>query len=850
MKKIFKKLKYFLIIALVLVSLTTVVSADNTVSFWQKQGNGQLYTNTGNGFGNAIINVGGCNGCMTGPGQIPLANTHILVGNVSGDAADVALTLSGTGGAFSLANTGALTMPNANGSTRGLLLSADWTTFNNKQNALGFTPENVANKSTDVALGTSNTLYPTQNAVKTYADGLVVGLLDDRGSYDASTNLFPSTGGSGTAGAILKGDIWYISVAGTLGGTLVNVGDNVRALVDTPGQTAGNWSILNVGLGYVPLSRTLTDGHLFVGNASNIAADAGTGIFYDNSNSRLGLGTTTPTELLDVNGASVFRGVPTFREVSPNLVSTASDGYVITSYDSTASGGGGQNVFRRADGTEATPTNLKNDMYLGGLSFRGYTGSAFTGSKGFMAFRAAEDWTPTANGTDFEISTTPIGTTTLLQRLVVLDSGNVGIGTAAPLSIFHTSVTSETDGATRWLGDSYSTTQPAGFIGRRARGTAGSPTAAQSGDYLTSIAGRGYGATTFGSTSTGSFNLQATENFTDSAKGTKATIRTTDNGSTTQSDKVTVLGNGNVGIGTTNPSALLSLGTAGTKAGTLSLAGVTSGVVTLQTAAAAGTYTLTLPTSDGNANQFLKTDGSGVLSWDNVEMGLTFAQGLTRTGDTVRNNLITGLAGGQTIVGGTDSGDALTLFSNAFGDGKIFLGFSGGSYYDEALDTLVIGNTTQSTAFDAVSSYNFGGNRFALLNGLDYDLYNSDNNVIASIKGNSRPSFSMGSARFQESQGADVASANDLTLGADGNTFVITGTTQINRLDSTDWQPGATVTFLFSGILTVKDAQGSSGAFLGIHLNGSADLITVNGTVLKLTYIGTRWVQTSPVTII
>lgn len=36
--------------------------------------------------------------------------------------------------------------------------------------ALGYTPENVANKSTSTSLGTSDTLYPTQNAVKVYAD--------------------------------------------------------------------------------------------------------------------------------------------------------------------------------------------------------------------------------------------------------------------------------------------------------------------------------------------------------------------------------------------------------------------------------------------------------------------------------------------------------------------------------------------------------------------------------------------------------------------------------------------------------------------------------------------------------
>jgi hypothetical protein len=43
-------------------------------------------------------------------------------------------------------------------------------TWNGKQNSLGFTPENVSNKSTNTSLGASDTLYPTQNAVKSYVD--------------------------------------------------------------------------------------------------------------------------------------------------------------------------------------------------------------------------------------------------------------------------------------------------------------------------------------------------------------------------------------------------------------------------------------------------------------------------------------------------------------------------------------------------------------------------------------------------------------------------------------------------------------------------------------------------------
>jgi len=66
--------------------------------------------------------------------------------------------------------TPAISIPAATGSVDGYLSATDWTTFNNKQAALGFTPENVTNKSTTTTLGTSNTLYPTQNAVKTYVD--------------------------------------------------------------------------------------------------------------------------------------------------------------------------------------------------------------------------------------------------------------------------------------------------------------------------------------------------------------------------------------------------------------------------------------------------------------------------------------------------------------------------------------------------------------------------------------------------------------------------------------------------------------------------------------------------------
>lgn len=133
---------------------------------------------------------------------------------------------------------------------------------------------NIALAKGDVGLGnvdnTSDVNKPVSTAqaaadatalasAKAYADGLVVGLWDDRGNYDASVNTFPTAaaGGSGAAGAVLKGDIWTTSVAGTVGGVPVAVKQTLRALIDAPGQTAANWAI---GLANTDLDDSITAG--------------------------------------------------------------------------------------------------------------------------------------------------------------------------------------------------------------------------------------------------------------------------------------------------------------------------------------------------------------------------------------------------------------------------------------------------------------------------------------------------------------------------------------------------------------------------------------------------------------
>ena len=98
---------------------------------------------------------------------------------------------------------------------------------------------------------------PDQSAITAQIASAVLGLYDDRGNYDASINTFPAAGGSGNAGAILKGDIWTINVAGVLGGTVATIGDTVRALVDAPAQISANWNLLQVGSSYAALTGNI-----------------------------------------------------------------------------------------------------------------------------------------------------------------------------------------------------------------------------------------------------------------------------------------------------------------------------------------------------------------------------------------------------------------------------------------------------------------------------------------------------------------------------------------------------------------------------------------------------------------
>lgn len=97
----------------------------------------------------------------------------------------------------------------------------------------------------DNMISNSATKVPTQQSIKAYVDAQVTSVTSYQGGYDASTDN-PSLDSSPIAG-IESGDVWDVTVAGTFFTIEVEVGDSIRATVDSPTVEA-NWTVVQANL--------------------------------------------------------------------------------------------------------------------------------------------------------------------------------------------------------------------------------------------------------------------------------------------------------------------------------------------------------------------------------------------------------------------------------------------------------------------------------------------------------------------------------------------------------------------------------------------------------------------------
>jgi len=151
-------------------------------------------------------------------------------------------------------------------------------------------------------------------------------------------------------------------------------------------------------------------------------------------------------------------------------------------------------------------------------------------------------------------------------------------------------------------------------------------------------------------------------------------------------------------------------GTSGTEKGILEIVGNTSGTVTIQPAAAAGTWTMTLPTTDGNSGEFLQTDGNGVTSWAAVTEGA----------NTALSNLAS-VAINTSLLPGTTNSIALGSTSKIWSDVQVdylhtgglsatYAGYSGailGGTANHAVLDFFDANTRIGEFYTTSTSFNF-----------------------------------------------------------------------------------------------------------------------------------------------
>jgi len=184
----------------------------------------------------------------------------------------------------------------------------------------------------------------------------------------------------------------------------------------------------------------------------------------------------------------------------------------------------------------------------------------FFGPTAMIMFEAAEDFDGTGGlGTNIRFWTADIGNTEVEERMRIEPNGYVGIGTRGPATELE--VASPAVKPVRLDVTTYNNSSLGSVItGRRARGSDSYPSAVQEGDRLFSLSGQGYGEDEWGGRgASAAIHFFATENFSNTAKGTAIRFGTIPNGTTVRNERMLIDHNGNVGIGTETPQSTLQV---------------------------------------------------------------------------------------------------------------------------------------------------------------------------------------------------------------------------------------------------------------------------------------------------
>lgn len=219
--------------------------------------------------------------------------------------------------------------------------------------------------------------------------------------------------------------------------------------------------------------------------------------------------------------------------------------------------GGGIMHGRMANGTYASPTGILSGDIFGGVGSRAYhSGGAFqTSSPTSIHWVASEDQTGSAYGSYLRILTTPKGSTTRQERVIVSDSGTLWVhdtGTFDPRTAAQTKPVSDVLLLASGTGNSsvgtfvYGTGLTAGLRCGSAQGSPASPSATGSDTILCFLGAHLHDGTNWTTGAKALVSLRAAQAATGSNQGTFITLETTPLNSTTRAEGIRIDPDGNL----------------------------------------------------------------------------------------------------------------------------------------------------------------------------------------------------------------------------------------------------------------------------------------------------------------
>ena len=344
--------------------------------------------------------------------------------------------------------------------------------------------------------------------------------------------------------------------------------------------------------------------------------------------------------------------------------------------------------------------------------------------------------------------------------------------------------------------DAFGTGNYPAYTGRHARGTAATPTATQSGDILSQYTGRGYGATGYNSASTGIFQFEAAENFTDTAQGTYASLRLTATGAASPAEVLRVGPIGQIGVGGSSygtANQLLTSGGSGAAPSWQSGINVTtidaSGAVTLSTATgniAIGTSQTSGVLTLGGASQTaaITLDQSTKTHTLDIGSGAT-ESGATKTialggsgvsGSTTAINIGSSVSGATstTTLYGTVNVNGLTASKGVFTDASSNLTSTGTldtTQGGTGLTTFSVGDIPYYATGTALSKLSIGANGQVLTSNGTAPVWTNASSISVSTA-NNLAGGAAGSVPYQ----SGASTTTFLSIGSANSVMTSTGT--------------------------------------------------------------------------